>query len=46
MWTLVLGVCDRVSALDFGKMIAGGPPEEIRSDPVVQAAYIGAQVPG
>ncbi len=38
---LVLSVCDRVAVLDFGRVIATGPPEEIRSDPAVITAYIG-----
>jgi branched-chain amino acid transport system ATP-binding protein len=38
---LVLGMCDRVDVLDFGEMIASGPPEVIRVDPTVRAAYIG-----
>ena len=30
---LVLGVCDRVVVIDFGRVIASGTPEEIRSRP-------------
>ena len=37
----VMGVCDQVVVLDFGKRIASGPPEQICSDPVVIAAYLG-----
>ena len=38
---LVLRVCGTVHVLDFGEVIASGPPEEIRRNPVVQEAYLG-----
>jgi branched-chain amino acid transport system ATP-binding protein len=38
---LVLGVCDKVVVLDFGKVLADGSPEAIRSDERVIAAYLG-----
>ncbi len=40
---LVLGLSDVVNVLDFGIMIAVGPPSEVRADPRVRAAYIGAE---
>ncbi|MBV9802587.1 MAG: ABC transporter ATP-binding protein [Solirubrobacterales bacterium] len=38
---LVLGVCDRVVVLEFGRVIAAGPPEVVRRDPKVTEAYLG-----
>ena len=38
---LVLRACDHVYVLDFGAVIAQGPPEAIRSDRAVAAAYLG-----
>jgi sulfate-transporting ATPase len=39
----VMGVCDQVIVLDFGKLISAGSPEHVRSDPAVIAAYLGAE---
>jgi ABC-type branched-subunit amino acid transport system ATPase component len=39
---LVLGVCDQVKVLDFGRLIAEGSPTEIRSNERVIHAYLGA----
>jgi len=42
--SLVLGVCDVVHVLEFGKLIFSGTPAEARTDATVVAAYLGAPV--
>src|SRR5258708_35028989 len=38
---LVMGVCDRVAVLNFGRKIADGTPEEVSADTGVIKAYLG-----
>ena len=38
---LVLTICDRITVLEFGQVIASGPPDEVRRDPRVVTAYLG-----
>ncbi|MEY2689001.1 MAG: hypothetical protein RL375_3199 [Pseudomonadota bacterium] len=39
---LVMGVCDRVAVLNFGRKIAEGSPAAVQDDAQVRAAYLGA----
>ena len=43
--SLVMEVCDRVTVLDFGHVIAQGRPDRVRQDPLVLSAYVGESTP-
>ena len=40
--SLVMGICERIYVLEYGMIIASGTPDEIKSNPEVIRAYLGA----
>jgi len=42
--SLVMGICERIYVLEFGKMLAHGTPDEIKSNTEVIKAYLGEEV--
>ncbi len=41
---LVMGLCERIYVLDYGKILTEGAPEEVQNNPEVIKAYLGAEV--
>jgi branched-chain amino acid transport system ATP-binding protein len=39
---LVMKICDQITVLSFGRKLAGGTPQEVRSNPEVIKAYLGS----
>ncbi len=39
---LVMDTCEVIHVLDYGEIIASGPPEQVKNDPLVVNAYLGA----
>ena len=38
----VMGICEKITVLNFGQVLATGTPDEIKNNPEVIAAYLGS----
>ncbi|HEY8542009.1 MAG TPA: ABC transporter ATP-binding protein, partial [Pseudothermotoga sp.] len=41
---VIMGICERIYVMDYGKLIAEGNPQQIQSNPTVIKAYLGEEV--
>ena len=41
--SFVMGLCERIVVLDYGRVITEGDPEAVRTNPKVVAAYLGGE---
>jgi branched-chain amino acid transport system ATP-binding protein len=41
---LVMNLCEQIHVLDFGRLIASGPPDRIQNDQAVTDAYLGSEL--
>ena len=40
---LIMGICEGIAVLNYGKIIAKGTPEQIKTNPAVIEAYLGKE---